>query len=171
MLHAGIVAHLIPFLSTLPARGATDCAADVRFYGQDFYPRSPRGERPRYSDLCKRLSGISIHAPREGSDVPGLELSCPEIPDFYPRSPRGERPIPTLVANIPEILFLSTLPARGATGRHRGRHPVRHHFYPRSPRGERRSACCFWISVKSLFLSTLPARGATERWSMYEPWM
>ena len=100
---------------------------------------------------------------------------------FYPRSPRGERPV-DVTAEDGTIKFLSTLPARGATGRHRGRHPVRHHFYPRSPRGERLAAACaqnnMLISIHApregsdtsrprlpasawRFLSTLPARGAT----------
>ena len=80
-----------PFLSTLPARGATDGLLAEGDRGHisihapregsdpvqplgtevqhDFYPRSPRGERPsfRYSPCC-------IH-------------------HFYPRSPRGERPV------------------------------------------------------------------------------
>src|SRR5699024_9523793 len=79
------------FLSTLPARGATalrkqptrccsisihapregsDCSMLSCLTVQDnFYPRSPRGERPHH--LCDVLvhAGISIHAPREGSDV------------------------------------------------------------------------------------------------------
>ena len=56
-----------------------------------FYPRSPRGERQilEYKALNPQL--ISIHAPREGSDIQGL--TC-----FSIRS-----------------AFLSTLPARGAT--------------------------------------------------------
>ena len=40
-------------------------------YGQhqDFNPRSPWGERPRVIEVQKILSGISIHAPRGGSDA------------------------------------------------------------------------------------------------------
>ena len=34
----------------------------------DFNPRSPRGERLPVSDYCSGNAGISIHAPREGSD-------------------------------------------------------------------------------------------------------
>ena len=100
-----------------------------------FYPRSPRGERqdrcrrhrvrqtisihaPREgSDLPKTTkplaSNISIHAPREGSDAKGLSLHC-NSNNFYPRSPRGER--------------LRQLPL--SIGAHA-------YFYPRSPRGER----------------------------------
>ena len=56
------------FLSTLPARGATALAMRLAQYGQDFYPRSPRGERPPSSLSSLYQRGISIHAPREGSD-------------------------------------------------------------------------------------------------------
>ena len=74
------------FLSTLPVRGAT---------------------RPlRAAGLCPH---ISIHAPREGSDV--------------------EFVVKVLAAK----LFLSTLPVRGAT-RHGLIFIIRcWHFYPRSP--------------------------------------
>ena len=56
------------FLSTLPARGATVVAAVLVVRWVDFYPRSPRGERPG------RFAGW---------------LASPW--HFYPRSPRGER--------------------------------------------------------------------------------
>ena len=102
-----------PFLSTLPARGATMHLSKrangkkisihapregsdglpwrVKNRQNNFYPRSPRGER---------------------------RSSAPWTPcgpkNFYPRSPRGERP-----GRCPRparrSAFLSTLPARGAT--------------------------------------------------------
>ena len=100
---------------------------------------------------------ISIHAPREGSDPasPGCprwrghfyprsprgERRPPGCPPamwthFYPRSPRGERQSPPFWS-WPVSVFLSTLPARGATAS--------------------------WMStcVVVIFQSTLPARGAT----------
>ena len=57
--------------------------------------------------------------------------------NFYPRSPRGERRC-DMVANKMTGEFLSTLPARGATG------------------------SSFQKSNENQFLSTLPARGATR---------
>ena len=60
----------------------------------NFYPRSPRGERPEAKDDMMAKLEISIHAPREGSDRLGLDTE-----------------------NLREI-FLSTLPARGATVPH-----------------------------------------------------
>ena len=57
----------------------------------DFNPRSPDGER--LADPLARLAfrGISIHAPRMGSDR-GQRRHRPHRPDFNPRSPDGERP-------------------------------------------------------------------------------
>ena len=55
------------FLSTLPARGATRVSDAGGAAGTDFYPRSPRGERPYTGHWCNPAS------------------------HFYPRSPRGER--------------------------------------------------------------------------------
>ena len=79
----------------------------------NFYPRSPRGERPHH--LCDVLvhAGISIHAPREGSDVlPAL---------------RGE-----------DTLHISIhAPREGSDVAIGGEFVAREYFYPRSPRGER----------------------------------
>src|SRR5699024_12652271 len=79
------------FLSTLPARGATEPAALVQRRQRNFYPRSPRGERPYTKGDVTYTEG-----------------------DFYPRSPRGERRMERSDAD-PASAFLSMLPARGAT--------------------------------------------------------
>ena len=113
------------FLSTLPARGATNELAQTKHRIFNFYPRSPRGERRTMScklppaiqflstlpargataympHLQKEIEDISIHAPREGSDA-------------------GHDGSRVLLDR-----FLSTLPARGATlyGDN-----FRHHFW------------------------------------------
>ena len=102
----------------------------------DFYPRSPRGERhEKRRIISASYCNISIHAPREGSDsarAPNVHLYT----DFYPRSPRGER-LGALGRSGLGLLFLSTLPARGAT------------------------KTCRAGTKTTAFLSTLPARGAT----------
>src|SRR5699024_9036100 len=78
-----------------------------------FYPRSPRGERRTARRTPSSATSISIHAPREGSDGP--PRAAPRTAgNFYPRSPRGERPDAAPVCST-DWLFLSTLPARGAT--------------------------------------------------------
>ena len=81
-------------------------------------------------------NAISIHAPREGSDWASTSGTGEWLENFYPRSPRGERQRYDETGH-PYLVFLSTLPARGATSTH--------------------SHIVFWFP----FLSTLPARGAT----------
>ena len=148
-----------------------------------FYPRSPRGERPRWESGKIKPSKISIHAPREGSDFM-VWIACTDQLYFYPRSPRGERP----VVSSPRIrasLFLSTLPARGATLRHRqGQHrPSISIHAPRegsdledfkqryketleisihAPREGSDGIALYRYERLGGFLSTLPARGATS---------
>ena len=123
----------------------------------DFYPRSPRGERPHRQPARQAFRPhFYPRSPRgeRHSDSP------PMLPGshFYPRSPRGERPNFCLTSTG-SASFLSTLPARGATflfrtlfghkaisihapreGSDRVDHSYQQglrHFYPRSPRGER----------------------------------
>ena len=146
------------FLPSLPARGATLTFSSFSRSSQNFYPRSPRGERPRGLQCQKRGHLISTLAPREGSDKAcAAELEGDQ--NFYPRSPRGERPI-ILIFFRSWPTFLPSLPARGATSvfpqnffmvristlapREGSDYSprfgwwTRAHFYPRSPRGERR---------------------------------
>ena len=119
-----------------PREGSDGRCGCSRWRWSHFYPRSPRGERP-YRLLLVRPPGlISIHAPREGSDLPvpmmnilngGISIhapregsdaaagwAAPQREDFYPRSPRGERQRYDETGH-PYLVFLSTLPARGAT--------------------------------------------------------
>ena len=83
---------MLDCISIHAPREGSDCLLKILDGLRDnFYPRSPRGER--------RPHRLRVRA------TPG---------HFYPRSPRGERP------NILNMLsagsaFLSTLPARGAT--------------------------------------------------------
>ena len=125
-----------------------------------FNPRSPRGERRSFSlllipaklfqstlpargatsaiSMVAKKAGISIHAPREGSDRRYYRFGQPWN-YFNPRSPRGER-LNANWADVSASLFQSTLPARGAT---------------------------MYFGVKThgtgQFQSTLPARGATPQ--------
>ena len=125
---------------------------------------------------------ISIHAPREGSDIAFVSNSI-QFPISI-HAPREGSDLMAVSSSASRVRFQSTLPARGATGPygHRRRDllhfnprsprgerrgsverrlPDRYDFNPRSPRGERRvSAPAF--SVPRPFQSTLPARGATD---------
>ena len=124
------------FLSTLSLRRATAMWFIIGCPMQNFYPRSPCGERPWHIHGFLRGLPISIHALLAESDDPqkydrtNLDISIhallaesdtwlfiPPIPTshFYPRSPCGERP--------PYKLMI---------------HHAKTHFYPRSPCGERR---------------------------------
>ena len=154
-----ITAKIDPFLPALPARGATMRAGWSGKALSDFYPRSPRGERP-----------------------PPSALSAGSRWNFYPRSPRGERRF-LRVAVLQFTIFLPALPARGATGNVRAnggglristRAPregsdhatvrlphLPYYFYPRSPRGERRDRKVN-KGLRAIFLPALPARGATR---------
>ena len=136
------------FQSTLPVRGATE----------------------RLLCGCRRLSKISIHAPRAGSDY---VFSVPTLGIYYfnPRSPCGERHYYYILymlykrisihapragsdqirINFIAILsrFQSTLPVRGATRRASCPSQEVRYFNPRSPCGERRGLSCgFFDTVK-----------------------
>ena len=132
---ASLMMPLALFLSTLPARGAT--------WG---------GLRPGLQDL------ISIHAPREGSDT-AAQVKPEAWSDFYPRSPRGERPSKR-DREEGNTVFLSTLPARGATSVSVCVLPKPFEFLSTLPaRGA--TLCAAHCTQSFPFLSTLPARGAT----------
>ena len=100
------------FLSTLPARGATDDGMSLR-RPACISIHAPREGSDSPVTVGASVLGISIHAPREGSDQGAVCIGHPRA-DFYPRSPRGERP--SFASRFCTFwLFLSTLPARGAT--------------------------------------------------------
>ena len=146
----------------------------------DFYPRPPRGGRPRTpAAWCVPLT-ISIHALREEGDAFRVAGQC-LLDDFYPRPPRGGRRYQPRPGSRPDQ-FLSTPSARRAT-RHHTRQPrpdpisihalreegdwpprlprsIPSDFYPRPPRGGRPPS---WTQRPSArrFLSTPSARRAT----------
>ena len=119
----GIAKIDLAFLSTLSLRRATSV---FNLGGQDindFYPRSPCGERRAGRGHVAGGQQISIHALLAESDTSQVPTWF-GMPNFYPRSPCGERHV--------------------ACG---DRHKLRH-FYPRSPCGERRSASRY-LSIPS----------------------
>ena len=109
----------------------------------NFYPRSPRGERPGNGRCTKDGGVISIHAPRVGSD-PGFLSGwrCCQISIHAPRvgsdidtarerdaalkisihAPRVGSDVIAEQIDACDDVFLSTLPAWGATDVPRG-HP------------------------------------------------
>ena len=82
------------FLSTLSLRRATSYPGLQSARLQNFYPRSPCGERRVNIALFCVLIAISIHALLAESDSAARMLYQPTS-YFYPRSPCGERPCKT----------------------------------------------------------------------------
>ena len=125
------------FISIHAPREGSDQARGLdKQPGQDFNPRSPRGER---------------HHPDAGGDENTIFQST------LPARGATSRVTP---ARCAADGFQSTLPARGATSFDCYTRRRFCYFNPRSPRGERRSPRPFQ-PVSGLFQSTLPARGAT----------
>ena len=124
----------VRFLSTLSLRRATIFNDILRHLFNNFYPRSPCGERQNarpdirqpyaisihallaesdtFGSRYDRHAGISIHALLAESDL-GNVVAGLRMLNFYPRSPCGERQISPHSKTIPS------------------------NFYPRSPCGER----------------------------------
>ena len=126
------------FLSTLSLRRATYQQAAYFFLADDFYPRSPCGERQISGIQRKRTSDFYPRSPcGERQTVPGGGHITET--HFYPRSPCGERRDPgannqpvqqiSIHALLAEsdvmhslelagpMLFLSTLSLRRATAK------------------------------------------------------
>ena len=81
------------------------------------------------------LTGISIHAPRAGSDQV-IRVYVQNATYFNPRSPCGERRCMRPACSVSSV-FQSTLPVRGATMNNARSTAFSHDFNPRSPCGER----------------------------------
>ena len=125
------------FLSTPSARRATRSRQITQALPADFYPRPPRGGRPRAD--CRRPTPNTY---------------------FYPRPPRGGRLLGPVAPGRTKK-FLSTPSARRATCR--SLLPMRNHhnFYPRPPRGGRHMSK-YGTNGSGIFLSTPSARRATS---------
>ena len=148
----------------------------------DFYPRSPRGERRGHSHpSALQLNYFYPRSPR-GERLSSMPPALVRTQYFYPRSPRGERRGPNTKAGtfcadfyprsprgerqkLPKRthqtdLFLSTLPARGATPES----DLKYSSKIISIHAPREGSDPGWkASGRGYlpFLSTLPARGAT----------
>lgn len=83
-----------PFQSTPPLQGATGILRELLFSCLlHFNPRTPRGVRHGYVDLCKSPQEISIHAPLAG---------CPFFPGGIPTHRRRRtHPVSGKNAHIP----------------------------------------------------------------------
>ena len=78
----------------------------------NFYPRPPRGGRPRSDAGCAALHGISIHALREEGDIHNMRCIGGNQ-NFYPRPPRGGRPATYPGATDPKLISIHALREEG----------------------------------------------------------
>ena len=108
----GALVDVSTFQSTLPARGATTVPG-IESERLEFQSTLPARGATTYRRRSVLPLGVSIHAPRAGSDSPTYRLLS-DAWRFNPRSPRGERLRCALDYTASEK-FQSTLPARGAT--------------------------------------------------------
>ena len=148
---------------------------------QDFYPRPPRGGRPKEIYAQGNTADISIHALREEGDGKHRRTSHPQQ-DFYPRPPRGGRRHTSPTGNGREPISIHALREEGDSRSLQWASTLSN-FYPRPPRGGRRhQAVNVMIAVDfyprpprggrlrigperqrvNLFLSTPSARRATR---------
>ena len=139
--------------------------------------------RLSYLEPLKRLSDISIHAPRVGCDIKQVE-QVPVQPDFNPRTPCGVRlpPLATWPGSSKDISihaprvgcddngdfrvcesigFQSTHPVWGATDIFYMVCGANGNFNPRTPCGVRPLASITVATAQALFQSTHPVWGAT----------
>ncbi len=163
-------------IHALLAESDARLAAFAQHGAEDFYPRSPCGER-RYSLRPPPARGeISIHALLAESDHARVGVAAGAVISihallaesdvlrqglgswssyFYPRSPCGERPRP-----IPAVTRVANFYPRSPCGERRlaGRNlSPPQDFYPRSPCGERHVASCRAVQVIDISIHALLA--------------
>ena len=153
---------LMRFQSTLPARGAT------RIYQQGvmmvvFQSTLPaRGATPSSNGLIW-VQGISIHAPRTGSDTATASVP-PNRRYFNPRSPHGERPERLLAKKATSGYFNPRSP-HGERPKHGSTRIPGKNISIHAPRTGSDVLSDFGNNLEKAFQSTLPARGATKNTS------
>ena len=126
---------------------------------------------------------ISIHAPREGGDVPVMYLpsrlpvfqstppargatlrpaAAPAPASYFnPRPPRGGRLLGCGLGVVLRQISIHAPREGGDYYRNRAPETILY-FNPRPPRGGRPSGCCARFPACLIFQSTPPARGATN---------
>ena len=126
--------HHTEFLSTLSLRRATKSIINSIMQRNNFYPRSPCGERQLTMIFGKKGSDFYPRSPC-GERRAG-KLNNTRTLHFYPRSPCGERrKIGTEFAYVKDISIHALLAESDCCSFRYS--ASRRHFYPRSPCGER----------------------------------
>ena len=149
---------MIRFLSTPSARRATVLRGILLRVPLNFYPRPPRGGRPRHRRRsCPTDIFLSTPSARRAT-LKSDKVTYANT-DFYPRPPRGGRRRCTGQL-WPGSYFYPRPPRGGRPGSVSvGTGPK--NFYPRPPRGGRRGRIAR-ESSSTVFLSTPSARRATK---------
>ena len=123
------------FLSTPSARRATPPTLRTVKILSNFYPRPPRGGRPKICISGNRYLYFYPRPPRGGR--PGA-AGCGAVSiNFYPRPPRGGRRRVPIRPRTPMRNFYPRPPRGGRLPRLRTRASLSWYFYPRPPRGGR----------------------------------
>ena len=107
----------------------------MEYFRVDFYPRPPRGGRPKFKYPKQPDLEISIHALREEGDL-GASSTTSAGGNFYPRPPRGGRRRGYTTTTLPEIISIHALREEG-DGKTERQQLCHRYFYPRPPRGGR----------------------------------
>ena len=149
------------FQSTLPAGGATYDMVTWLWDKHLFQSTLPAGGATQKISADVFVVGISIHAPRGGSDGM-LRLRRPASIHFDPRSPRGERRRRrgTIYRRRPISIHA---PRGGSDPRASLVRSVSPDISIHAPRGGSDLPLPAFKCKASSFQSTLPAGGATER--------
>ena len=101
------------FLSTLPARGATLFWLLGALRAVYFYPRSPRGERRTDGQYYAITAEFLSTLPARGATTTAVCFTHFRTISIHAPREGSDNPVPIVSAG--ESGFLSTLPARGAT--------------------------------------------------------
>ena len=125
----------------------------------NFYPRPPRGGRPKATEAAEAKEYFYPRPPRGGRRTTPRYSNITK--NFYPRPPRGGRPFSFSKSPVFSS-FLSTPSARRATLHALRLLALPKNFYPRPPRGGRPSPADAKGAGK-IFLSTPSARRATPQ--------
>ena len=131
--------HLQPcrdgaFQSTLPVGGATIPRRGGGGKG-GISIHAPRGGSDKMGGRAEKLQRISIHAPRGGSDAGSARIR-EEKTNFNPRSPWGERRFFHAIKYAVRFISIHA-PRGGSDTRPPSKRNLRWYFNPRSPWGER----------------------------------
>ena len=107
--------------------------------------------------------GISIHAPRTGSDAADYRANTADDKFQSTLPARGATRARVYARTF--ITFQSTLPARGATLYHSCLVVTIRNFNPRSPHGERPAVRCCWLRDDRDFNPRSP-HGERQSWNV-----